>query len=49
LHAYFGGVLPPVVAIETEGVVGEQLSVGPDNLALGIPRGRLDRPPRPLH
>jgi len=49
LHAYFAGVLPPVAAIETEGVVGEQLSVGPDHLALGIPRGRLDRPPRPLH
>jgi len=49
LHAYFAGVLPPVIAVETEGVVGEQLSVGPDNLALGIPHGRLDRPPRPLH
>jgi hypothetical protein len=49
LHAYFAGVLPPVVAIETESPIGEPLSVGPDNLALGIPPGRLDRPPRPLH
>jgi len=49
LHAYFAGVLPPVIAIETGSVIGKPLSIGPDNLALGIPPGRLDRPPRPLH
>jgi hypothetical protein len=49
LHAYFAGVLPQVVAIETLGLTGQSLSVGPDDLVLGIPSGRLDRPPRPLH
>jgi hypothetical protein len=49
LHAYFSGVLPPVIAIETESVTGQSLSIRPDSLAPGVPRGRLDRPPRPLH
>jgi hypothetical protein len=48
LHAYFPGVLPPVMAIATENIVGESLSVDPDKQALGVPPGRLDRPPRPL-
>jgi len=49
LHAYFAGVLPPIVAIETAAVIGKPLSIGTDTEALGVPRGRLDRPPRPLH
>jgi hypothetical protein len=48
LHAYFAGVMPPVIAIATEGIIGEPLSVAPDNEAAGVSRGRLDRPPRPL-
>jgi hypothetical protein len=48
LHAYFAGVLPPAVAIKTESVIGEPLLAHADDLALGIPGGRLDRPPRPL-
>lgn len=48
LHAYFAGVLPPVIAIETMAVVGERLAVGADDQRLGVPAGRLDRPPRPL-
>jgi hypothetical protein len=47
LHAYFAGVLPPAIAIDTASVVGEPLAVGPDDLGLGVPPGRLDRPPRP--
>jgi hypothetical protein len=49
LHAYFAGVLPPVMAIETGSIIGEPLSADPDNQALGVPPSRLDRPPRPLH
>jgi len=48
LHAYLAGILPPVIAIETERVVGEPLAVGPDDLGLGVAPGRLDRPPRSL-
>ena len=48
LHAYFAGVLPPVIAIETVSVTGRRLAAGPDDLGLGVPSGRLDRPPRPL-
>ncbi|HMA73077.1 MAG TPA: hypothetical protein VKP67_16585 [Xanthobacteraceae bacterium] len=49
LHAYFAGVLPPIIAIETAAVIGKSLSIDPDTVALGVPRDRLDRPPRPLH
>jgi hypothetical protein len=49
LHAYFAGVLPPIIAIRAESVIGKPLSVGLDNLAVGVSPGRLDRPPRPLH
>jgi len=48
LHAYFTGVLPPAVAIETRSVDGQSLAVDPDDQERGIPPGRLDRPPRPL-
>jgi hypothetical protein len=47
LHAYFSGVVPPVAAIETVSVAGKRLAAGPDDLGLGVPSGRLDRPPRP--
>ncbi len=49
LHAWFAGVLPPIIAIAVETAIGEPLSVRPDDLAPGAPGGRLDRPPRPLH
>jgi hypothetical protein len=48
LHAYFAGVLPPVIAIETGSIIGEPLVVGRDDQSVGVPPGRLDRPPRPL-
>jgi len=48
LHAYFAGVLPPAVVIETGIVIGESLSVSPDDRQRGVPPGRLDRPPRPM-
>jgi hypothetical protein len=49
LHACCAGLLPPVVAIATETVLGELLSAGPDAAAAGTSSGRLDRPPRPQH
>ena len=48
LHAYFAGVLPPAILIETGSAIGESLAVGPDDGGHGVPPGRLDRPPRPL-
>jgi len=48
LHAYFAGVLPRAVVIETGIVIGEFLAVSPDDQERGVPPGRLDRPPRPL-
>jgi hypothetical protein len=48
LHAYFAGVLPPAVLIETGSVIGESLAVDPDDRHRGMPPVRLDRPPRPL-
>jgi hypothetical protein len=47
LHAYFAGVLPPAVEVETGNVSGQSLAVGPDDRGFGVPPGRLDRPPRP--
>jgi hypothetical protein len=48
LHAYFAGILPPAVVIETGSAIGESLAVYPDDGDRGMPPGRLDRPPRPL-
>jgi len=48
LHAYFAGVLPPAILIETGSIIGESLAVDPDDQDHGMPPGRLDRPPRPL-
>jgi len=48
LHAYFAGVIPLVIAIQTRSVIGEPLAAGPDSPGIGVPPGRLDRPPRPL-
>jgi hypothetical protein len=48
LHAYFVGVMPPLVTIETKNTIGEPLAVGPDDRRPGVASGRLDRPPRPL-
>lgn len=48
LHAYFAGVIPLVIAIQTRSVVGESFAIGPDDQGIGVLPGRLDRPPRPL-
>jgi hypothetical protein len=46
LHAFFAGVLPPIVAVATESVVGTRISAAPTEGTLGIAPDRLDRPPR---
>lgn len=48
LHAFFAGVLPPVIALQTMDVVGQQLAADVADVVLGVAPGRLDRPPRPL-
>lgn len=48
LHAFFAGILPPVIAIETVGAVGERLAANLADVGQGVAPGRLDRPPRPL-
>src|SRR5258708_5235899 len=47
LHAYFAGILPPTVVIETGSAIGKSLAGTPDDQDCGMPPGRLDRPPRP--
>lgn len=47
LHAYFVGMMPPAIAIETASVIGEPLALATDNRAPSVPPDRLDRPPRP--
>ena len=48
LHAYFVGVIPPVIAVKTASAIGELLALGPNDRAASLPPDRLDRPPRPL-
>jgi hypothetical protein len=48
LHAYFVGVISPVIGILTDWTVGETLVASLVDKEPGLPPGRLDRPPRPL-
>jgi hypothetical protein len=48
LHAFFAGILPPVIAIESVGAVGQRLTANLADTGQGVAPGRLDRPPRPL-
>ncbi len=48
LHAFFVGVLLPVIAVDTVGVVGQRLAADLADIGFGVASGRLDRPPRPL-
>ena len=48
LHTYFTGVLPPIIEIAGGDLISRPLVVAPDTQAVGVPPGRLDRPPRPL-
>ena len=48
VHAFFVGVLPPMIALQTMDVVGQELAADVADVVLGVAPGRLDRPPRPL-
>ncbi len=48
LHAFFAGVLPPVITVDTTGVVDERLAANLTDVGAGVDSARLDRPPRPL-
>ncbi len=48
LHAYFVGVISPVVGVLTDWTAGETFVAGLVDKGPGLPPGRLDRPPRPL-
>lgn len=48
LHAFFVGVLPPVIAVETVSVSSRRLAADLADASHGVVPGLLDRPPRPL-
>ena len=48
LHAFFAGILPPVIELPAAVVPGPRLVVNLADIAHGVAIGRLDRPPRPL-
>ena len=48
LHAFFAGILPGVVMVETVNVPGQRIVATLNDLGLGVHPGRLDRPPRPF-
>ena len=48
LHAFFAGILPPVIELPAAVVPGQRLVVNLADIADGVAIGRLDRPPRPL-
>lgn len=46
LHAFFAGVLPSVIAIETAPLTGQRLVADLGEGSVGVALGRLDRPPK---
>ena len=48
LHAFFAGILPPVIELPAAVVPGPRLVVNLADIAHGVAIGRPDRPPRPL-
>ena len=49
LHAFFAGVLPPVIAVEIREAGSQRLTPHFVDIGVGVDPGQLDRPPRPLH
>jgi hypothetical protein len=47
LHAFFAGVLPAVIAVETTDMIVQRLAPAITDFRSGIEPGRFDRPPRP--
>ena len=48
LHAFFAGLLPSVIAVDTANVLGERIAANLTDVGAGVDPDRLDRPPRPL-
>jgi len=48
LHAFFAGILPPMIELPAAVIPGQRLVVNLADIAHGVAIGRLDRPPRPL-
>lgn len=48
LHAFFAGILPAAIKVETLNVVGQRIAAELNDLGLGVNPSRLDRPPRPF-
>lgn len=48
LHAFFAGILPDAIKVETLNVPGQRVVARLNGFALGVGPARLDRPPRPF-
>jgi len=48
LHAFFAGVLPAMIAVETVDIAGQQLGTDIADIVVSVAPARLDRPPRPF-
>ena len=48
LHAFFSGLLPSAIAVETADIIGERLAPRATDVGFGIDPCRLERPPRPF-
>jgi len=48
LHAFFAGIMPPVIEIGIADRLDQRLFADLNDIAHGMTVGRLDRPPRPL-
>jgi hypothetical protein len=48
LHAFFAGILPAAIVVETVAVAGQRLTAKFDGIVGGVDPDGLDRPPRPL-
>jgi len=48
LHAFFAGILPPVIVITTVEALDQRFAPAIADFRSGVEPGRFDRPPRPL-
>lgn len=48
LHAFFAGVLPAAIAVETVDIAAQELGTDIADIVISVAPARLDRPPRPF-